>query len=170
MAVTRKKSLVRHENFFRREGKFEVLHLRDSEAVQPYLEEFFEQHCCRRAATPHPSLFCDPASRAHYRRLTSVAAAQGWLRFTRVLWNGQAIAYHFGLSYQGRYLWGIPSFAIDLARHSPGEALLRQVLLAAIEEGASTFDFGIGDEAYKYRFATQVTHLRNWGLYPKEPS
>lgn len=170
LAATKKKSLLRHENFFRREGGFEVLHLREVEAILPQLEEFFEQHCCRRAATPHPSLFRDPAMRAHYRRLTHDLAGTGWLRFTRLEWKGRAIAFHYGLSYRGRYLWGIPSFEVELARHSPGEVLLRQAILAAIEEGASTFDFGIGDEAYKYRFATHVNHLRNWGLYPKGPS
>jgi CelD/BcsL family acetyltransferase involved in cellulose biosynthesis len=166
-AATRKKSLLRHENFFRREGAFDVLHLRDGDAILPHLEDFFEQHCCRRAATSHPSLFCDPATRSHYQRLTRDLAGTGWLRFTRLEWQGRAIAFHYGLCYRGRYLWGIPSFEIELARHSPGEVLLRQALLAAIEEGASTFDFGIGDESYKYRFATHVIHLRNWGLYPK---
>ena len=34
------------------------------------------------------------------------------------------------------------------------------------EEHADCFDFGIGDEAYKYRFATRVPHLHTWGLYP----
>ena len=91
----------------------------------------------------------------------------GWLRFTCITWNDRPIAYHFGLCYRGRYLFGIPSFAIDLARYSPGEVLLRQLLIAAIEEGAHTFDFGIGDEAYKYRFATDVVQLRTWGLYPQ---
>lgn len=45
---------------------------------------------------------------------------------------------------------------------------MRQLLLAAIAEGAKTFDFGIGDEAYKSRYATGVTHLRTWGLYLPE--
>jgi CelD/BcsL family acetyltransferase involved in cellulose biosynthesis len=169
-AATRKKSIVRHEKFFRREGVLEAMHLRDGETILPHLDEFFEQHCCRRAATPHPSLFCDPLLRAYYRRLTRDLGSTNWLRFTRLEWNGRAIAFHYGLCYWGRYLWGIPSFAIDLARHSPGEVLLRQVLLAAVEEGARTFDFGIGDEAYKRRFATQVVHLRNWGLYSRTSS
>ena len=62
-------------------------------------------------------------------------------------------------------MWYKPSFAIDLARHSPGEALLRQLLLAAIEEKACAFDFGLGEEAFKSRFATGIRYVRNWGLY-----
>ena len=163
---TRKTSLLRHERFFRRDGGLHVDHWNDASDVAPCLDDFFEQHIARRAATPHPSLFCEPRQRAYYRHLTREAASQGWLRFTRLSWHGQAIAYHFGLNYEGRYLWGIPSFDIRLSRHSPGEVLLRQVLLQAIAEGATQFDFGPGDEAYKHRFANAVTNLETWGLYP----
>ena len=165
-ACTRKASLLRHERFFRREGELQVDHWRQTDDIAPCLDDFFEQHIARRAATPFRSLFVEKRQREYYRELTREAAAQGWLRFTRVLWNGQAIAYHFGLSYRGRYLWGIPSFDIRLSRHSPGEVLLRQVLLAAIAEGATHFDFGPGDESYKHRFANAATHLETWGLYP----
>ena len=44
----------------------------------------------------------------------------------------------------------------------------RQLLLAAVEEGARTFDFGLGDEAFKARFANKVHKVRTVGLY--EPS
>jgi CelD/BcsL family acetyltransferase involved in cellulose biosynthesis len=165
-ACTRKTSLLRHERFFRRQGELQVEHLTKAEEVAPYLDDFFEQHVARRDATPHPSLFCEPRQREYYRHLTREAAAQGWLRFARLSWQGGVIAYHFGLSYRGRYLWGIPTFDVRLSRHSPGEVLLRQVLLNAIAEGATQFDFGPGDEPYKHRFANEVTHLETWGLYP----
>ena len=48
---TRKKSLVRHENYFRRNGRLEVQHARTAEEILPQLDEFFEQHIDRRAAT-----------------------------------------------------------------------------------------------------------------------
>jgi CelD/BcsL family acetyltransferase involved in cellulose biosynthesis len=166
-ASTRKKSLVRHERFFRREGELQVRHMGDATTVLGHLDEFFDQHVARRAATAAPSLFTDPAQREYYRRQTRVVGPLGWLRFTRIDWNGRPIAFHYGLCYRGRYLFGIPTFAIDLARRSPGEVLLRQLLLAAIEEGARCFDFGIGGEAYKDRFATDVPRLQTWGLYPR---
>ena len=164
--ITRKKSLRRHENYFLREGNLEVLHFTEAEKILPHLENFFEQHISRRNATNASSLFLDSKQRDYYTRLTKEISPTGWLRFTRINWNGRAIAFHYGLSYKGRYLYGIPSFDIELAEHSPGEVLLRQLLLAAISEGASTFDFGMGDELYKYRFSTDVIELKTWGLYP----
>lgn len=166
LAATCKKSLRRHENYFIREGTLDVQHMQDAASILPHLDDFFEQHITRRNATEHPSLFQDPVQRNYYRRLTQDISPTGWLRFTRIDWNGRPIAFHYGLSYRGRYSFGIPSFAIELSRHSPGEVLLRQLLLAAIDEGAETFDFGIGDEEYKYRFATHVKRLHTWGLYP----
>jgi len=166
LAATRKKSLVRHENFFRRAGQLTIQRLRESRAVLPQLEEFFAQHIARWAETDSPSLFLDEAQRRFYERWTRVAAERGWLRFMRVEWEGKAIAFHYGMSYGGRYIWYKPSFAIELARHSPGEVLLRQSLLAAIEEGASVFDFGTGDDSYKLRFATEFNQAHAFGLYP----
>jgi CelD/BcsL family acetyltransferase involved in cellulose biosynthesis len=166
-ACTRKKSLLRHENYFRREGRLVISHACTADEILPQLDEFFAQHIARRAATPNPSLFQDERQRDYYRSIAANIGPTGWLRFTRIDWNGNPIAFHFGASYAGRYLFGIPSFAIDLERYSPGEALLRQLILAAIDEGAAIFDFGIGDEAYKYRFATREEQLVTWGVYPK---
>jgi CelD/BcsL family acetyltransferase involved in cellulose biosynthesis len=166
-ACTRKKSLLRHENYFRREGRLTISHTGTAEGILPQLDEFFEQHIGRRAATPNPSMFVDVRHRDYYRSIAANIGPTGWLRFTRIEWNSRPIAFHFGASYAGRYLFGIPSFAIEFERRSPGEVLLRQLILAAIEERAEVFDFGIGDEAYKYRFATGKEQLVTWGFYPK---
>lgn len=166
VAAAAKTSLVRHERYLRREGELDVFHTRDGAAILPHLEAFFEQHIARWADTRFPSLFRDPAQRAFYRRLCEVAGDTGWLRFTRVAWNGTPMAFHFGFCHDGTYLWYKPSFAVELAKRSPGEVLLRQLLLAAIDEGAQTFDFGLGDEAFKQRFANRVRRVRTWGLYP----
>ena len=165
LAATRKKSLVRHENFFRREGGLEVLHMKDGRAILPHLDEFFEQHMARWTKTPYPSLFHDKTQCTFYKQLCKEAADTGWLRFTRINWENRPIAFHFGFYYNGSYMWYKPSFAIDLANRSPGEVLLRYLLLAAIEEGAKTFDFGLGEEVFKSRFATHVNNVHTWSLY-----
>jgi CelD/BcsL family acetyltransferase involved in cellulose biosynthesis len=167
LAATRKKSLVRHENFLRREGSLEVTHLTDGDQILPHLDEFFDQHVVRWADTPHPSRYQDAAERAIVEKATRDCAHTGWLRFTRLDWNGRPAAFHYGSCYRGRYYFGATAYAIDLARRSPGEVLLRHLLLAAIEEGAHTFDFGLGDEAFKLRFATDVPVARAYGLYSR---
>jgi CelD/BcsL family acetyltransferase involved in cellulose biosynthesis len=165
-AALNKKSLVRHERAFQREGGLEVMHLRDPDEVLAWLPEFFEQHVARWASTSSPSLFLDPLQRDFYARVVARLGAAGWLRFSVLWWRERAIAFHFGFCYGGRFLWYKPTFAPDLAKRSPGEALLRGLLRAALAEGAHTFDFGLGDEAFKSRFSTHVRTVTTWGLYP----
>jgi len=167
-AAAGKKSLVRHERWFRREGDLRVTHLRDGSEILPHLEDLFEQHVDRWAATDSPSLFLDEGQRDLYREVCRRAATAGWLRFTRLDWEGEPVAFHFGFSFAGTYLWYKPSFAVAHARRSPGEVLLRQLILAAADEGARVFDLGVGDEPFKRRFATSVPTVRTWGLYPEE--
>jgi CelD/BcsL family acetyltransferase involved in cellulose biosynthesis len=161
----RKKSLMRHENGFRRSGRLEVNVQVHPQDVSETLEVVFAQHIERWSGTDFPSLFLDPAQRLFYQRLCEIGEAEGWLRLARIDWNGEAIAAHVGFHHRGRYLWYKPTFAIAHAKRSPGEVLLRQLILAAVAEGAETFDFGLGDEAFKARFATHVRHVDTWGLY-----
>jgi CelD/BcsL family acetyltransferase involved in cellulose biosynthesis len=167
-AAVEKKSLLRHERHFRKSGELLVEHLQGGAEISAHLDDFFDQHRRRWAGTDSPSLFCSPQHCAFYRRLAETADRSQLLRFTRLSWNGNAIAYHFGFYYRGVYMWYKPSFEVELARRSPGEVLLRELLLAAIEERASEFDFGLGDEPFKHRFATHQAHVRTWGLYPSE--
>jgi CelD/BcsL family acetyltransferase involved in cellulose biosynthesis len=168
LAAAQRASMLRHERAFRRTGMLSVRHLRRAADIQMHLDTFFDQHQRRWQATEHPSLFRDPAHRAFYRRLTEVADDSGWLRFTLVEFDGRPIAFHFGFSHRGTYLWYKPSFEIELARRSPGEVLLRHLLLAAVQEEACIFDFGLGDEAFKHRFSSRVPLVRTWGLYPRK--
>jgi CelD/BcsL family acetyltransferase involved in cellulose biosynthesis len=166
LSAAQKKSLVRHERGFRRLGTLTVRDLRHADEIVPRLEGFFDQHERRWRSTGHPSLFRDPRHRAFYRRLATGGDDEGWLRFTSVEFDARPIAFHLGFSHRGTYYWYKPSFEIDLARESPGEVLLRQLLLAEVGENARIFDFGLGDEAFKHRFASRVPQVRTWGLYP----
>ena len=156
VAARARKAWCDMRTIFAATGRLEVQHARTAEGILPQLDEFFEQHIARRAATRSAqACFLIRRQRDYYRSIVANIGPTGWLRFTRLEWNGRAIAFHFGLNYRRRFLFGIPSFDIELQRHSPGEVLLRQLILAAMEEGATVFDFGPGEEAYKYRFATQ---------------
>ncbi len=50
-------------------------------------------------------------------------------------------------------IWYKPTFDISYAKRSPGEVLLKILLEYALEHDVAKFDFTIGDEDYKYRFA-----------------
>jgi CelD/BcsL family acetyltransferase involved in cellulose biosynthesis len=168
LAAVQKKDILYHERLLRRDGRLEIFHLTDGEAILPHLEDFFEQHASRWAVKPEVSRPGHQLRRDFVLQLTRQAGTAGWLRFIRIGWNGRPIAFQYGFCYRGRYTREISTFAIDMARHGPGQVLLRQSLLAAMNEGAHTFDFGIGDQPYKYRFASRINRVRTWGIYHEE--
>jgi CelD/BcsL family acetyltransferase involved in cellulose biosynthesis len=165
-AAVNKKRLLKYERSLTAEGPLEVRHFTDGAEILPQLDVLFAQHMARWDAKPRRSRFHDRAHRRFYEGVAQAAARTGWLRFTRVDWAGQPIALHFGFCYQGSFMYYTPTFDVAAARRSPGQVLLKHVLSAAIDEGAAVFDFGLGDEEYKYRFATHVRRVRSWGLYP----
>lgn len=169
LAAANGRRLLKRERFFRHRGRLEVRQFREGEAILPHLEEFFEQHISRWEKATDPSPFLDPKQRAFIERLTMVAAHTGWPRFTRLDWAGRPIAFEYGWQYRNTYFGGPSCFAMDLACRSPGQVLLRHLLLSAIDDGVSTYDFGMGDEPYKFRFASRVNYMRTWGLYPTGP-
>lgn len=148
-----KKSLRRHYNYFKRTGVLEFRPKIATREMAGYLECLFEQHVARWALTDTPSLFTDERMRAFFRELAPALAAQDWLLFSVVLYDGRPIALHFGFQYRDRVIWYKPSFDVTLAKHSPGEVLIKCLLEYALDAGVAQFDFTIGEDEFKYRFA-----------------
>lgn len=157
--VLRKKSLKRHDNGLKRKGAVSCETFRRAADVEPRLEAFFELHVRRWADTPTPSLFLDPAHRAFYRAATRQLDPLDALRYTEVRLDDRLVAAHFGFHWQGRFVWYKPCFEPELAKASPGEVLIKRLIELAVEERAELFDFTLGGERFKHRFATEVGHV-----------
>jgi len=156
LKAANKSSLKRHTNFFAKSGELRFHQCRSEGEIQGYLDLFFEQHKSRRALTGSPSQFSDPAQQVFYRELVRGAFRHGWLRFDVVLFNGAPLAFHFGFEYQRRFIWYKPTFDVQFASRSPGEVLIKFLLEDAIRKGLEEFDFTVGSEPFKYRFANRV--------------
>jgi CelD/BcsL family acetyltransferase involved in cellulose biosynthesis len=152
-AATNKKTVRQHERMLERTGAIELRDYRSSEAI------------LRWQSTPSPSLVLHEKHRQFYQPVVQEASDTGWLRFAQLRWQDRTIASHFGFCYGGNYSYYKPAFAVDLTRYSPGQVLLRRLILAALDEHASTFDFGIGDEPYKQRFATSTPVVKTGALF-----
>jgi len=73
-----------------------------------------------------------------------------------VLFNGAPLAFHFGFEYRRRFIWYKPTFDVQFASRSPGEVLIKFLLEDAIEKKLEEFDFTVGSESFKYRFANRI--------------
>jgi len=150
--IMKKKSIRRHTNGLRKAGTVEVRHLTQEDLIVPELEAFFHQHMERRSLTAVPSPFLNPREQMFYRVLTRHLAPQGWLLFTSVTLNGQAVAFHYGFVHERRLLWYKPSFSPTHAHLSPGEVLIAELFHYCRTHALSEFDFTIGDASFKDRF------------------
>ena len=159
----RKKSLRRHERGLERSGSLACDTHVTADAILPQLDDFFELHVARWQSSGVESLFLQDHTREFYRRLTSGLDATGQLRFTTLRLGGRLIAAHFGFLHSKRFTWYKPTFDPTIAKLSPGEVLIKRLLELARDEGAAVFDFTIGNEPFKLRFASGVRDV--WYLH-----
>jgi CelD/BcsL family acetyltransferase involved in cellulose biosynthesis len=69
------------------------------------------------------------------------------------------IAYHFGFELDGVLTWYKPSFDPELQQRSPGEVLIKLLLDDALARDLDEFDFTVGSEAFKFRFANLIRQV-----------
>ena len=153
-----KASLRRRYNYFRKNGELRFHRCHEQEEILGWMDEFFRQHVERRAMTHAPSQFLDPRQQAFFRDFVGGMLAGGWLRFDVVLFNDRPLAFHLGFEYRGRFIWYKPTFDVSFRDRSPGEVLMKFLLEDAIERQLEEFDFTVGSEPFKYRFANEVRY------------
>jgi CelD/BcsL family acetyltransferase involved in cellulose biosynthesis len=156
LKTANKASLNRHTNYFRKSGNLRFHRCASEGEILGFLDAFFAQHITRRNLTGSPSQFLDPGQQAFYRELVRELLPRGWLRFDAALFNDAPLAFHFGFEYRGRFIWYKPAFDVRFASRSPGEVLIKFLLEDAIGRKLEEFDFTVGSEGFKYRFANQI--------------
>ena len=160
-----KKSVKRHCAKLARLGPVTAAHYWTKSEIAPFLDDFFEQHIARWSATSHPSLFLNEQNRAFYRALISELCPTGELVFTVLRAGERVVAYHLGLISGEDFLWYKPTFDIELAAYSPGEVLLKELLLLAERKDFQAFDFTRGGEAFKTRFSNDLRYNASFSWY-----
>lgn len=164
--LARKKSLVRHEKKLQKLGGFALRALDDQATVASLLPVFFEQHSRRRAFTGEGIVFADPAARAFVAALFD-ELPRGSALLHVVECAGKPAAMHLGFESDGAFLWYKPTFDVDLWNLGPGEVLMRQLMLDAKRRGLREFDFTIGEEDFKYRFANHAREAFEVQVMPR---
>lgn len=146
-------SFRRVENRLARHGKVEFHQWTTPDDVVARLPAFFDQHQQRWKGTRCEQFFAEVAHRELFVRLAESVGQTPWLRFSELRLNGELAASHFGFRYGDRFLWYKPAYDTELSKLSPGIVLIHRLIEQAVAEGASEFDFTIGGEAFKSRYA-----------------
>ena len=112
-------------------------------------------------ASGFPDAFRTGAHADFFRRL----AGAGLLRVASLSAGGRLLATHLGALEAGRFYYWIPAYDPELTFFSPGRLLLDFMLKESQARGGE-FDFLIGDEDYKWHYATHVRVVEPAGRPP----
>lgn len=159
----------KRERYFSRHGTLTVREFTTPDEITPHLDALFQQHTDRWATRGIESPLAALPHRRFLEQLIDRPDAAVRPRLTCLEWQGRAIAWEFAWVYRQVYFAVVSCFAPDLAPRSPGQVLQRQVVLAALRDGLAAYDFGEGAYPYKLKYATELSHVETWELFPSPP-
>jgi CelD/BcsL family acetyltransferase involved in cellulose biosynthesis len=159
-----KDKLRKTVRYLGRRGKLNFRHLEGAHDITTHLPQFFRQHIRRSVLAGRPSRFLDGDYVSFYENLLERFGAGPEIRFSVLELEGRAIAYHFGSLFNSKYLYYKPTFDVDLWDQSPGQALLWYLFDYLQAADVEEFDFGKGDDSYKYRFSNHVHQNVNFTI------
>ena len=107
-------------------------------------------------------LFARPENVELFRRLRR----RGVVVLSSLSAGETLVATHLGGLADGRHSWWVPSYDPALAKYSPGRLMLHEILRESHARGHREFDFLIGDEAYKFHYATHSRLIGPLGTPP----
>ncbi len=161
--LIRKEQLRRAQNKLERLGALTFRHIENRPEIRAHLQRFFHQHIGRFAMSGVRSHYLQPECRKFFDALVDELDPHNHLRFSVLELNLRPLAYHFGLQHNGKFIFYQNTFDINYWDYCPGDALLRFLFRYAQASGISEFDFSVGDESYKSRYANHINE--NFTLY-----
>lgn len=74
---------------------------------------------------------------------------EGYLHLSWLKLNEEIVATHWGILFNSRLYWLVPSFNYNYQKNAPGRLLLEEIIHWCCENKVKCFDFCLGDEPYK---------------------
>lgn len=149
---TEKRALKRMERL----GPLTLRHLSNDE-VRTELRSIFSAQISRFLATERISPLVRPERRLLMAELTQRLGDAGWLKVSRLEIGGHPAAWNFGFRFCESLFWYLPTFAMEYQDLSPGSCLLRLLIEDSCSDPSlQRLDLGLGEEAYKERYANSM--------------
>ncbi len=140
-------------NRFADHGTSQMVQAGTPEEVDAILADFLAQKAARFAGMGVPDPFADPAIRAFLREaaLPRPDGRPPVIELTTLNVEGACVATYVGAVHRTRFSGMATSFAMggEIAKTSPGEILLVDLIKRKCHSGIETFDLGVGDARYK---------------------
>jgi CelD/BcsL family acetyltransferase involved in cellulose biosynthesis len=124
----------------------------DIPAMEKALDDLFRLHGKRWRARGQTGVLATPRRQRFHRDVCRAFLKRDWLRLWTLRCDGEAVCVLLNYFHGGKYFFFIGGFDPAWSQLSVGTCLFSRVFQHAIEEGAQSFDFLRGAEAYKYRY------------------
>jgi CelD/BcsL family acetyltransferase involved in cellulose biosynthesis len=132
-----------------------VSHSKSSDDIGAELPSFAKAHVARFLATGRISNLAHPERRTFLDELSQSLASSGWVTLSRLLADGQVVAWNYGFQFAGSWFWYQPTFVSSFQQYSPGLWLLSKIVEESCDDPQlDRIDLGLGAEGYKERLAT----------------
>lgn len=118
------------------------------------MKQFFDLHVAQWEGRKPGTTLQSPDAQQFHVDFAAAALEQGWLRLVFLEADGRDVAALYGFTMGGRACYFNAGWDPAWSSTSVGLVLLAHAVRTACAEGASVYDFLLGDEEYKYRFAT----------------
>jgi CelD/BcsL family acetyltransferase involved in cellulose biosynthesis len=156
-----RQQIRRRERKLAREHDLTYRLAEDRNTLQDDLSILFALHSARWGAAS--SAFTGERE-AFHREFATTAFDRGWLRLWFLELGGQPVASWYGFRLSGVESFYQAGWDPAWARGSVGFVLLGHSIRAALEDGQREYRFLRGDDAYKYRYASQDRGLETIAL------
>jgi CelD/BcsL family acetyltransferase involved in cellulose biosynthesis len=142
-------------------GEVKVIHVTEPEQIGTSLEAIVSAQISRFLASDRVSPLVGPERRAFLQQLSDLLSQSGWLKISQLEIDGRPVAWNYGFRFGGSWFWYLPTFEMEYAHVSPGSCLLRLLVEECAQDTSLQWlDLGLGDEAYKDRYANNMRQTR----------
>ncbi len=160
-----KHKLQRKLKAWEKKGPVAIRHRQSWEEVEGLIPAFLSAHVARFLTTGRISNIARVERQVFLSELAKLLSRAGWFMLSILDFCGRPAAWNYGFVFAGNWFWYQPTFDSKYGEYSPGSCLLAGLVAEACDKpNVDSVDLGIGDEAYKDRFANAANPTVNLEL------
>ncbi|GJD51154.1 hypothetical protein OPKNFCMD_3906 [Methylobacterium crusticola] len=157
--MPRRRSRARHRKQLEKIGPVALMVARTQAEAETLLASVLRDKSRQLAEMDAPGFRDRPGLRAFYAAATRCLPRPAPAHLSALTVGGTLAACHWGLVFEGRFYMLVTAYADGWQRFSPGGLLHDALIRWSHEAGLSSFDFGIGNEAYKAEYCDATLPL-----------
>jgi CelD/BcsL family acetyltransferase involved in cellulose biosynthesis len=127
--------------------------------AEEFIERLFELKRRKYRQTNTADFLRLPGVADFYRQIVSSQQLGKIGHLSALLVDETIVSAHLGFVGRDRFYYIFPAYDAAYARYRPGHLLLNYLVDQTTQHGFETFDLGVGDEAYKISWATELITL-----------